>query len=212
MRQCRVDRMEAAKRFRAMLADLGLKHLDAATLLHVSLRTLQNWLSGRHEVPYSAYKLLRLMRYMELPGESWRGWHFSRGQLVTPEGRTISGREGVWWSLLVRQAQGFGQLYRENLALKADLAPHGFAASEAQPPLRAAGAPVLPSSASGVPVTRHFSLMGETFNQKPRLAAVADFPRELRNQNLPCYEMCQTAQKASFELSRRPPAGAMGGR
>lgn len=64
-------------------------------------------------MPYSVLKLLRLLRYMELPGESWAGWHFSRGHLVTPEGRTLSGKDGSWWSLLVRQAQGFGQLYRE---------------------------------------------------------------------------------------------------
>jgi Ca2+/Na+ antiporter len=96
-----------------MLGDLSLTHLDAAQLLHVSLRTLQNWLRGRHEVPYAAYKLLRLMRYMELPGESWTGWHFSRGQLVTPEGRTISRKDGSWWSLLVRRAYCVGELYRD---------------------------------------------------------------------------------------------------
>ena len=105
--------MEQAKRFRGMLADLGIKHPEAAKMLHISLRTLQNWLSGRHQVPYSVYKLLRMMRYMELPGQSWRGWHFSRGQLVTPEGRTISGNDGSWWSLLVRKSNSFGQLYRE---------------------------------------------------------------------------------------------------
>ena len=54
------DRAEHARRFRALLADLGLKHPDAAQMLHVSLRTLHNWLSGRHEVPYAAYQLLRL--------------------------------------------------------------------------------------------------------------------------------------------------------
>ena len=78
----------------------------------VSLRTLQIWLSGLHAVPYTAYKLLRFMPYMELPGPSWTGWHFSQGQLVTPEGRTISGKDGAWWLLLVRQAHGFGGLYR----------------------------------------------------------------------------------------------------
>lgn len=52
--------MEQAKRFRALLAELGLSHPDAAKILHVSLRTLHNWMSGRHEVPYAAYKLLRL--------------------------------------------------------------------------------------------------------------------------------------------------------
>ncbi len=90
-------------------------------MLRVSLRTLQNWLSGRHQVPYSVYKLLRLMRYMELPGQAWAGWHFSRGQLVTPEGRVISGKDGSWWSLLVRQAHHFGALYRDSLALRKQL-------------------------------------------------------------------------------------------
>lgn len=111
MRQCRADRMEHAKRFRAMLAELGLSHLDAAKLLHISLRTLQNWLSGRHEVPYASYKLLRLLRHAELPGDAWRGWSFSRGLLITPEGRTIAGHEGSWWSLLVRRAAAFDSLY-----------------------------------------------------------------------------------------------------
>ena len=103
--------MEHAKRFRALLAELGLSNLDAAKLLHVSLRTLQNWLSGRHEVPYASIKLLRLLRYMELPGRGWVGWHFSRGLLVTPEGRTLDGTDGAWWSLLVRQARCFRAAY-----------------------------------------------------------------------------------------------------
>ncbi|WP_309681897.1 helix-turn-helix domain-containing protein [Polaromonas sp.] len=50
--------MEQARRFRALLADLGLNHPDAAKILHVSLRTLHNWLSARHQVPHAAYKLL----------------------------------------------------------------------------------------------------------------------------------------------------------
>ncbi len=87
--------MEHAKRFRALLADLGLTHPDAAKLLHVSLRTLQNWLSARHEVPYATFKLLRLLRHMELPGDAWRGWSFARGLLITPEGRTIAAHEGA---------------------------------------------------------------------------------------------------------------------
>ena len=115
-----------------MLADLGFKHPEAAKLLHVSLRTLQNWLSGRHQVPYAVYKLLRLMRYMELPGQAWHGLHFSRGQLITPEGRTISGHDGAWWSLLVRQSKGFGQLYREQGSLQAELKAARAAALDAK--------------------------------------------------------------------------------
>ena len=105
--------MELAKRFRGMLADLGLKPAQAAKMLHVSLRTVHNWNKGTHQIPVMAYKLLRMMRYLELPGQSWQGWHFSRGMLITPEGRAISGKDGAWWSMLVRQAHSFGQLYRE---------------------------------------------------------------------------------------------------
>ncbi len=104
--------MELAKRFRGMLADLGLRPAQAAKLLHVSLRTVHNWNSGTHQIPVMAYKLLRMMRYMELPGKSWQGWHFSRGMLITPEGRQICGHDGAWWSLLVRRAAGFTELYQ----------------------------------------------------------------------------------------------------
>ena len=114
MRQCPADRLAHAKRFRALLAELGLKHLEAAQMLRVSLRTLQNWLSGRHEVPYASIKLLRLLRYMELPGRGWAGWHFSRGLLITPEGRTLDGTDGSWWSLLVRQARCFRAAYQRS--------------------------------------------------------------------------------------------------
>lgn len=49
VRRCLADRMEHASRFRALLADLGLPHPEAAKILHVSLRTLHNWLSARHD-------------------------------------------------------------------------------------------------------------------------------------------------------------------
>ena len=72
-------------------------------------------------MPYAAYKLLRLMRYMELPGESWQGWHFSRGVLVTPEGRTLTGKDGNWWSMLVLQASSFAKVYDQRGRLMSEL-------------------------------------------------------------------------------------------
>lgn len=113
-RQCLADRMELAKRFRGMLADLGLKPAQAAKMLHVSLRTVHNWSSGKHQIPVMAYKLLRMLRYMELPGKSWEGWHFSRGMLISPEGRQISGKDSSWWSLLIRRAHCFTELYQRH--------------------------------------------------------------------------------------------------
>jgi Phage protein len=109
--------MESARRFRALLSELGLSYPDAAQLLHVSLRTLHNWSAGTHAVPYAVTKLLRLLRYMELPGKSWQGWHFTRGCLVTPEGRTIEGHESSWWSLMVLRAKSFGVLYERQKGL-----------------------------------------------------------------------------------------------
>lgn len=109
MPQCPADRMESARRFRALLSELGLKKEDAAQNLHVSLRTLHNWCSGVCEVPYATLKLLRLQRYMELP-EPWTGWHFSRGHLVTPEGRQIAHHEGSWWSLMVLRARSYDKV------------------------------------------------------------------------------------------------------
>ena len=87
-------------------------------MLQVSLRTLQNWMAGVNPPPYMAIKLLRLLRYVELPGASWQGWSFSRGMLVTPEGRTIAGHESSWWSLLIRRAHGFTELYDRQKSAK----------------------------------------------------------------------------------------------
>jgi hypothetical protein len=114
--------MESARRFRALLSELGLKMPDAAKSLHVSLRTLHNWSTGVHEVPYSALKLLRLQRHMELPAP-WSGWHFSRGHLVTPEGRTIAHHEGSWWSLMVLRARSYDKLAQRIKMIEA--AAHG---------------------------------------------------------------------------------------
>ena len=110
--------MESARRFRALLSELGLKMPEAAQTLHVSLRTLHNWSSGVHEVPYCAIKLLRLQRHMELPG-AWSGWHFTRGHLVTPEGRSIAAHEGTWWSLMVLRGRSFDKLAKRMQALEA---------------------------------------------------------------------------------------------
>lgn len=104
-------RAQLAYRFRAMYRNLGLDLAGCAKLLHVTERTLHNWQSGKHDIPFAAYKLLRLLNRMELPGESWAGWCFHGGKLWTPEGRSIAGTDSSWWSLLVRRAAMFDELY-----------------------------------------------------------------------------------------------------
>lgn len=73
-------------------------------------------------MPYSAYKLLRILSGFELPGATWAGWHMHSGKLWTPEGVGIEAHESVFWGLLVRQARGFRALYEEGRSAKAQRA------------------------------------------------------------------------------------------
>lgn len=115
-----------------MYRNLGLDLKGCAKLLHVTERTLHNWESCKHDIPYSAYRLLRLLNRMELPGKSWAGWCFHGGTLWSPEGHGFAGTDGSWWSLLVRQARFFPELCAQNAQLKSQLAAvtagHGEAA------------------------------------------------------------------------------------
>lgn len=128
-------RTQLAQTFRSMYRSLGLDLPGCAKLLHVTERTLHNWESGKHDIPFAAYKLLRLLNRMELPGESWAGWCFHGGKLWTPEGRSFVGTDGSWWSLLVRRAAMFDELCRT--------AHSGESAARAPQARRAADAPAM---------------------------------------------------------------------
>ena len=103
--------MQLALRFKVDCQMMGLSVPDVAKTLRVTARTVQNWLAGKTSIPYSAYKLLRILNRFELPGDQWRGWLMHSGKLWTPEGRSIEPCDGAWWSLLVRQARSFRGLY-----------------------------------------------------------------------------------------------------
>lgn len=105
-----------------MLAEAGLKVPDAAKALQVTERTIYAWISGKTAVPYSAYRLLRVMHCFELPGRGWDGWSMHSGKLWTPEGFGFDPLDGAWWSLLVRQARAFRQLYERSGHLERRLA------------------------------------------------------------------------------------------
>lgn len=142
-------RAQLGKRLRAMYRSLGLSRADCAKFLHVSERTLHNWESGRHDIPFAAYKLLRLVNGHELPGAGWAGWSFSGGKLWTPEGYGLDPRGAAWWSLLVRRAETGVQALRELARLKAylsDVRPAGCAGSEPPP----AAVPAEPPASSSM--------------------------------------------------------------
>lgn len=106
-----------------MRLNLGWDRATCAKNFHVTERTLHNWETGKNDIPYTAYRLLRLLNGMELPGESWAGWYFAGGTLYTPEGYPLTGKDGSWWSLLVRQAAMFRELTARGAEGRAEGAP-----------------------------------------------------------------------------------------
>lgn len=112
-------RQEQGYRLRVMYRSLGWSRAQCAKFLHVSERTLHNWECGRHEVPYAAYKLLRIHCGMELPGSVWRGWSLSRGKLWTPEGHGLTPKDAAWWSLLALRADLGAKAMRELRVIRA---------------------------------------------------------------------------------------------
>ena len=117
-----------SNRFKLLCGDAGLSIDDAAKMLHVTPRTIRYWFAGKVAVPYAAYKLVRVLRWFELPGKPWAGWHMHSGKLWTPEGHGFTPHDQNWWSLLVRQARSATTLYRENRGLKLQLRDRGTAA------------------------------------------------------------------------------------
>jgi Phage protein len=156
------------KRFKAMYSSLGFNASEAAQLLQVSERTVHNWVSGAVQIPYAAYRLLRLQLRYELPGKAWEGWRLTAGHLYTPEGHELSPHDFSWWGLLVRRAALFDTLYKEVNDLRRALAQTN------QPEQRQARADAARAGVSGlfesqtdirtgeVPVTPHFRLMDAT--------------------------------------------------
>ncbi len=115
------SRKEQGFRLRSMYRSLGLDRGQAAKVLHVSTRTLHNWESGSTSIPGAAYKLLRLLCGMELPGRDWQGWSFNRGTLWSPEGHGFTGKDFAWLSMTIRQARLFPVVYREASRLRLEL-------------------------------------------------------------------------------------------
>lgn len=66
-----------------------LSQENASELLHVTVKTIKNWEKGRVTIPYSAFKLLKVLSRYELPQEGWQGWHITNGKLWSPAGRSF---------------------------------------------------------------------------------------------------------------------------
>ena len=58
--------VEQGKSFKTMRQSLSLSRPTTVKLLHVILRTLHNWETGKVRIRYSAYKLIRVFNSNDL--------------------------------------------------------------------------------------------------------------------------------------------------
>lgn len=96
---------------------LCLSQQACAHLLGVCRRTVRYWDRGRSRVPWSAVRLLRVLRAGELPATGWEGWRvLDGGRLVTPAGVVFCAHEFSWWALTCLQARSWQRAYDRSLS------------------------------------------------------------------------------------------------
>lgn len=91
-------------------ADLTRK--QAADVLDVTVRTIQNWETGGARIPWLAYRMLRILTGYAMPGKAWEGWTVHGDRLIAPNGR--------WYEAnmleQIEQVFGMARLWRQDYA------------------------------------------------------------------------------------------------
>ncbi|MGA8864694.1 MAG: VC1465 family Xer recombination activation factor [Gallionella sp.] len=100
--------------FRDVRRFSDLTRKQAADLLDVTVRTVQNWETGGARIPWMAYRMLRILKGSALPGKAWEGWHLNGDKLIAPNGRWFDA------DLLgqVERVYAMARLWREDYAKK----------------------------------------------------------------------------------------------
>jgi DNA-binding transcriptional regulator YiaG len=99
----------------------GFTRSDAAEALFVSERTVRNWEAGRAAVPYSAFKLIKVLGRYDLPGAAWDGWRLNGDTLWSPERKPFRPHELAWWGLTCAMARSWLQRYHEPARFQIEL-------------------------------------------------------------------------------------------
>lgn len=67
----------------------GLTVKAAADMLHVTERTVRNWENKTSQIPYAAFRLMRIQAGHVVNSSGWEGWTMNRGVLYSPIGRSF---------------------------------------------------------------------------------------------------------------------------
>ena len=137
--------------FRVARLIAGFDRKVAAALLGVTVRTVCNWEAKRCRVPYSAFKLMRILSGYALPGEAWEGWSVRGDTLWSPEQRPFRPADVAWWGLTVAMARQFAIEHGAARLSPADLSGEiGTALHARVAPATAAGHPQSAAGVAGV--------------------------------------------------------------
>lgn len=149
----------------------GLTRERAADLLGVTGKTLRNWEAGRTSIPYSAFKLLRILGGYALPGPAWEGFYLRGDTIWSPEGKAFQSYDLAWWGLTVAMARSFRDR-QQSLRLQA-VASQSVPESTDAPPCAAdrREATLMPVEANRPPLQNRFSV--GVPHGSPRLPATA---------------------------------------
>lgn len=117
-----------------------MSRFECACELGVSVRTIRNWESGFTCIPYSAFKLMRILSGWELPWPAWEGFSVRGDVLWTPEGKPLYAWEMRWLSLTFSMARYWmaDRGITERAGVPASSYRHTLEPSQARPRRRAA--------------------------------------------------------------------------
>ncbi len=105
--------------FRDLRRMAGLSRRQAADLLKVTARTIQNWETGGARIPWLAYRMLRILGGYALPGKAWEGWTIKDDRLFAPNGRWFDANS----MQQIEQVFAMARLWRAGIARSATGAP-----------------------------------------------------------------------------------------
>lgn len=100
--------------FRDLRLASGLTRREAAAVLDVTGRTVQNWETGGARIPWLAFRMLRILQGYALPGSAWEGWTVSGDTLHAPNGRHFTAGELLHLEQVFSMARLWQKIYADS--------------------------------------------------------------------------------------------------
>lgn len=107
-------RYVSAEDFRDLRKAGDMSRKQAADVLDVAVRTIQNWETGGARIPWMAFRMLRILTGYALPCKAWENWTVRGDRLYAPNGR--------WYEAnsleQMEQVFGMARLWRKDYAAR----------------------------------------------------------------------------------------------